>query len=90
MQQAFGPQSGTLLAQDPALAALYCAVLAIGCLYHGEGTFTPGKGKAWNFFKAAVSLIPNFTFQKATLIHTQVWFSNGYDLAVVTNGSRLW
>ena len=90
MQRAFGPQAGPLLDQDPAWAALYYAVLAIGCQYQGEGTFTPGKGKAWSFFKAAVSLIPKFTFQKATLFHTQVWFSHDYDLAAVTNGHRLW
>ncbi|KAF4972584.1 hypothetical protein FSARC_857 [Fusarium sarcochroum] len=47
-----------ILNNDPAFSALYHAVLALGCLHDGGGSFEPGKGRAWELFSVALPLLP--------------------------------
>ncbi|KAH7058614.1 fungal-specific transcription factor domain-containing protein [Macrophomina phaseolina] len=70
-QKAFGPHLGSFLARDPTWAALYYTVLALGCQYHGGGEFVPGRGKAWEFFSVALSLLPQFMLFGRSLANAQ-------------------
>ncbi|KAK4242764.1 hypothetical protein C8A03DRAFT_28993 [Achaetomium macrosporum] len=48
-----------LLRRDKSLSALYHAVLALGCLHEGCGSFEPGKGRAWRLFSTSLALFPD-------------------------------
>ncbi|KAI1075017.1 hypothetical protein F5B20DRAFT_595662 [Whalleya microplaca] len=49
---------GDILAQNKAWSALYYTVLALGCQAGGDGSFEPGKGRAWRFFSRSLAIFP--------------------------------
>lgn len=61
-----------VLLDNPSFSALYHAVLALGCQYHGGGSFEPGVGTAWQLFQVALGLFPDIITPKETLLSVQV------------------
>ncbi|PLB50916.1 hypothetical protein P170DRAFT_406346 [Aspergillus steynii IBT 23096] len=55
----------------PVFSTLYHAVLALGCQYHGGGSFDPGKGTAWKFFQTSLGHIPRLVLARESLIAVQ-------------------
>ncbi|KAF4451297.1 hypothetical protein F53441_5718 [Fusarium austroafricanum] len=62
---------GSIIISDTAFSALYHAVLALGCLHEGGGSFEPGKGKAWELFSVALSEVPNLAKARNSLVALQ-------------------
>ncbi|KAK2751490.1 fungal specific transcription factor, partial [Colletotrichum kahawae] len=53
--KAFSPELDKILEDDLQYSALYHAVLALGCQHFGQGSFDPGKGRAWELFRVCLS-----------------------------------
>ncbi|PVH68346.1 hypothetical protein DL98DRAFT_662226 [Cadophora sp. DSE1049] len=68
---AFDPGLRVTLAAGKAWSALYHAVLGLGCLHCGGGSFLPAKGHAWKFFKISLGLLPDILSGKRTLVTAQ-------------------
>lgn len=47
------------LQHNKAWLALYNAVLALGCQLCGEGSYQPGRGKAWALFSTSMFVFPD-------------------------------
>jgi len=60
------------LASDKAFAALYYAVVAIGCQNNEGGTFEAGTGEAWSYFERSVSYFQELVFLRGSLTAIQV------------------
>ncbi|KAK9770372.1 hypothetical protein AB5N19_13960 [Seiridium cardinale] len=58
-RKAFLPNLVGLLEEEPAFSALYHAVLALGCQHVVEGSFDPGKGRAWQMFQVSLTILPH-------------------------------
>ncbi|OAP56265.1 hypothetical protein AYL99_09444 [Fonsecaea erecta] len=71
LEEVSNPQFGQLQRNHPEWSALYNTVLALGCQYHGRGTFFPGKGLAWHFFMKARECFPKALGPMPTLLHVQ-------------------
>ena len=71
-ERALGPNVQELLNANPAFAALYHTVLALGCQYHDGGTWEPGKGEAWKHFQVALGLIVDILLPREQLTALQV------------------
>lgn len=56
---------------DPAFSALYHAVLALGCLHDGGGSFEAEKGQAWDLFSVSLSLLPGLAKSKNSMVALQ-------------------
>ncbi|KAH6670853.1 hypothetical protein F5X68DRAFT_141707, partial [Plectosphaerella plurivora] len=54
-RKASSPELHSLLQEDPGYAALYYAVLALGCQRTGGDTFNFGQGRAWELFTQVLS-----------------------------------
>ncbi|KAI9042376.1 fungal specific transcription factor domain-containing protein [Aspergillus affinis] len=52
---------------DIAFIVLYQAVLALGCQYHGCGSFDAGTGKAWKFFQTSLGYVPRLLLARESL-----------------------
>lgn len=61
-----------VLEDSPPFSALYHTVLALGCQYHGGGSFEPGVGTSWQLFQVALGLFPDIIIPKETLLSVQV------------------
>ncbi|KAJ5354050.1 hypothetical protein N7541_006614 [Penicillium brevicompactum] len=59
------------LKTDSAFCALFYAVMALGCQYHGRGTFQPGVGEAWKFFQTSFSCVSGIITSHASLPNLQ-------------------
>ncbi|KAJ5301515.1 hypothetical protein N7508_006378 [Penicillium antarcticum] len=70
-ERALGPNVQELLKANPAFAALYHTVLALGCQYHDGGTWEPGKGEAWKHFQVALGLIAEILLPREQLTGLQ-------------------
>ncbi|KAE8379058.1 fungal-specific transcription factor domain-containing protein [Aspergillus bertholletiae] len=57
--------------RNPALSALYHAVLALGCQYVGGGSFHPGTGKAWRLFQVSLGLFSEILYPSEDLVNLQ-------------------
>lgn len=60
-----------MLTENKAFSALYHAVLALGCLYGGGGSFEPGKGRAWQLFSISLALFPELVQTPDSLLSLQ-------------------
>lgn len=60
------------LAGDKAFAALYYAVVAVGCQHSEGGTFEAGTGEAWSYFERSLSYFQNIVFLRGSLTAIQV------------------
>ncbi|RFU24825.1 hypothetical protein B7463_g11512, partial [Scytalidium lignicola] len=56
---------------DKGWSALYFTVLALGCQYHGDGTFDLGKGRPWHYFQIALEDLPDILIPMDHLINAQ-------------------
>ncbi|KAJ5197705.1 hypothetical protein N7449_008184 [Penicillium cf. viridicatum] len=56
-----------ILNTDSAFCALFYAVMALGCQYHGHGSFQPGVGEAWKFFQISFSYVPRVITSQESL-----------------------
>ncbi|KAK1851791.1 fungal specific transcription factor [Colletotrichum chrysophilum] len=54
-EKAFSPELEKVLEDDLQYSSLYHAVLALGCQHFGQGSFDPGKGRAWELFRICLS-----------------------------------
>lgn len=72
--QASGKNLLNLLATDRAWAALYYAVVAIGCQYNEGGSFEAGIGEAWTYFERSLSHFQDILFCRGSLTAVQVCF----------------
>ncbi|PVH71762.1 hypothetical protein DL98DRAFT_434576, partial [Cadophora sp. DSE1049] len=61
------------LSNDKPWAALYYAVLSLGCIHDGGGSFAPASGEAHKYFQTAVSLLPEMLLVRRTLATAQVF-----------------
>ncbi|CAM1504843.1 Fc.00g024340.m01.CDS01 [Cosmosporella sp. VM-42] len=61
----------SLLSENKSFSALYHAVLALGCLYYGGGSFEPGKGQAWQLFSVSLALFPDLVQSHDSLLVLQ-------------------
>lgn len=78
------PNLNEFLEEQPAFSALYHTVLALGCQYVGDGSFDPGKGRAWQLFQVPLAILPHILLPpdtEATLqvCHCASWFALFYD-----------
>lgn len=58
--------------EEPAFSALYHAVLALGCQHVGDGSFDPGKGRAWQIFQVSWAILPHILLPPDTETTLQV------------------
>ncbi|KAI7772379.1 hypothetical protein LZL87_007740 [Fusarium oxysporum] len=65
------PNFRTILTNDIGFSALYHAVIALGSLHDGGGSFEPGKGKAWELLSVALAHVPNLSRAKNSLVALQ-------------------
>lgn len=70
--RSFMPGLAADLATDASWSALYHAVIALGCQYHGGAAFEPRKGESWTFYRIALGLFPDILIGKKTLVTAQV------------------
>ncbi|PIG85557.1 hypothetical protein AARAC_007329 [Aspergillus arachidicola] len=70
--RAFSTKLDSDLANGASWAALYYAVLALGCEADGGGSFAPGKGEAWSLFRVALDLYPRVLLLNTELLEVQV------------------
>ncbi|KAL3450226.1 hypothetical protein BJX65DRAFT_24554 [Aspergillus insuetus] len=69
--KAFDEQCQKFCEEDHPFSALYHTVLALGCQYHGGGSFRSGLGMAWKLFNVAFNLLPEILTRSGTLVHAQ-------------------
>ncbi|KAE8337782.1 hypothetical protein BDV24DRAFT_166916 [Aspergillus arachidicola] len=60
-----------ILNTDSAFCALFHAVMALGCQYHGCGSFQPGFGKAWKLFQTSLTCVARVTTSRDSLSKLQ-------------------
>ncbi|RAK80024.1 fungal specific transcription factor domain-containing protein [Aspergillus fijiensis CBS 313.89] len=60
-----------LLAADRAWAALFYAIVAIGCQNNEGGSFEVGVGEAWQYFERSLSYFPDLVFGRGSLTAVQ-------------------
>ncbi|PYH76912.1 hypothetical protein BO82DRAFT_193819 [Aspergillus uvarum CBS 121591] len=60
-----------LLAADRAWAALFYAIVAIGCQNNEGGSFEVGVGEAWQYFERSLSYFPDLVFGRGSLTGVQ-------------------
>ncbi|RAH43489.1 fungal specific transcription factor domain-containing protein [Aspergillus brunneoviolaceus CBS 621.78] len=65
-----------LLAADRAWAALFYAIVAIGCQNNEGGSFEVGVGEAWQYFERSLSYFPDLVFGRGSLTAVQAIFSS--------------
>jgi hypothetical protein len=70
--KAFSPNLDIELANEASWAALYYSVLALGCEFDGGGSFAPGEGEPWSFFKVALDHYPKVLLLNTDLLEVQV------------------
>ena len=61
-----------VISSDPVFSALYHAVLALGCQYLEEGSFEPGKGKAWDLFQISLGNLADIIAPRGSITNLQV------------------
>ncbi|KZL78303.1 fungal specific transcription, partial [Colletotrichum tofieldiae] len=66
------PNLNSFLAKSPSFSALYHAVLALGCQYHGGSTFDPGNGEAWELFQVSLGLLSDVLAAREPFLSLQV------------------
>lgn len=71
-QQASSQNLLNVLATDRAWAALYYAVVAIGCQYNDGGSFEAGIGEAWTYFDRSLSHFQDILLCRGSLTAVQV------------------
>jgi len=69
---AFDPALELTLAIDKAWSVLYYAILSLGCLHCGGGSFFSAKGHAWKLFNISLGLISVIMAGKRGLVTAQV------------------
>ncbi|KAJ2895706.1 fungal-specific transcription factor domain-containing protein [Zalerion maritima] len=72
-QIAFSP--ALIKSSNPPFAALYYAVLALGCQYCAGGSFDPHRGHSWTIFQKALSLVPAILVPRDSLLTVQSIFN---------------
>ncbi|KAJ5903501.1 hypothetical protein N7504_005884 [Penicillium tannophilum] len=70
-QQASSQNLLNVLATDRAWAALYYAVVAIGCQYNDGGSFEAGIGEAWTYFDRSLSHFQDILLCRGSLTAVQ-------------------
>ncbi|KIW29434.1 hypothetical protein, variant [Cladophialophora immunda] len=65
------PDFSRKLSTNKALSALYHSVLALGCQHCRNGSFEPGKSRAWQLFSVALSLFPDLLTLPDSLLTLQ-------------------
>ncbi|KAI9927059.1 hypothetical protein MW887_003441 [Aspergillus wentii] len=66
-ERALSTNLPSALLADTSWSALYHAVIALGCQYHGGGAFEPGKGESAKFFQVALGSFPEIVVGPKTL-----------------------
>ncbi|KAJ5960261.1 uncharacterized protein N7479_007411 [Penicillium vulpinum] len=69
--QATSPDLLHFLATDKTFAALFYAVLAIGCQYNDGGSYEAGVGEAWSYFERSLSYFQDLIFFRGSLMAVQ-------------------
>jgi hypothetical protein len=62
-----------LIATDKTFAALYYAVVAIGCQHNEGGSFEAGIGDSWSYFERSLSYFQDLIFARGSLMAVQVY-----------------
>ncbi|PYH42889.1 fungal specific transcription factor domain-containing protein [Aspergillus saccharolyticus JOP 1030-1] len=70
-QKAAAEDLSQALATDQAWAALFYAVVAIGCQNNEGGSFDVGVGEAWQYFERSLSYFPDLLFGRGSLTSVQ-------------------
>ncbi|EHK22926.1 uncharacterized protein TRIVIDRAFT_4969, partial [Trichoderma virens Gv29-8] len=60
-----------ILKTDSTFCALFHAVMALGCQYHGCGSFQPGVGKAWRLFQTSLNCVARIIISRDSLSKLQ-------------------
>lgn len=69
---ALGPQLLHTLSSNKSWAALYYAVLGLGCSYSGGSSFAPAEGEAYQYFQIGITLVLGLPLVQSTLLTAQV------------------
>lgn len=72
-RQATSPDLLHFLATDKTFAALFYAVVAIGCQYNDGGSYEAGVGEAWSYFERSLSYFQDLIFFRGSLTAVQVY-----------------
>lgn len=75
-RQITAPELVRILVTDKAFAALYYAILAIGCQHNEGGSFEAGVGEAWSYFERSISYFQDVVFFRGSLTAVQVFIPN--------------
>ncbi|KKK17221.1 hypothetical protein AOCH_004670 [Aspergillus ochraceoroseus] len=70
-RRAFSPDLASDLVNCIPWATLYHTILALGCQFHGGGSFEPGNGEAWKLFRVALDLFPKVLQLNTELLEVQ-------------------
>lgn len=73
-RQANSPDLLHFLETDKTFAALFYAVLAIGCQHNEGGSYDAGVGEAWSYFERSLSYFQDLIFFRGSLTAVQVYF----------------
>ncbi|PWY86649.1 fungal-specific transcription factor [Aspergillus heteromorphus CBS 117.55] len=74
-QRAAVPDLAQSLAADKSWAALFYAVLAIGCQNNEGGSFEAGIGEAWSYFERSLSYFQALLFGRGSLTAVQAFMA---------------
>ncbi|PYI03995.1 fungal-specific transcription factor [Aspergillus sclerotiicarbonarius CBS 121057] len=69
--RALGPNLTQSLIADKSWAALFYAILAIGCQNNDGGSFEAGVGEAWSYFERSLSYFQDLLFGRGSLTAVQ-------------------
>ncbi|KAF3392675.1 hypothetical protein F1880_008625 [Penicillium rolfsii] len=72
-EQINGSHFSQTLETDSVFCALFHAVMALGCQYHGRGSFQPGVGEAWKLFQTSLSCVGRITSGRESLSNLQLY-----------------
>ncbi|KAJ5982946.1 hypothetical protein N7481_005045, partial [Penicillium waksmanii] len=72
-RQASSSDLSNLLATDKAFAALYYAIVAIGCQHNEGGSYEAGIGEAWSYFGRSMSHFQDLILARGSLPAVQVY-----------------
>lgn len=64
------------LGTDKVWAALFYAILAIGCQNNEGGSYDTGVGEAWSYFERSLSCFQDLLFGRGSLTAVQVCFTH--------------
>ncbi|KAL2848369.1 hypothetical protein BJY01DRAFT_211920 [Aspergillus pseudoustus] len=70
-KRALGPNIAQELASDKPWAALYFAVIAVGCQHNGGGTYDTRSGESWIYFEKSLAVVREIGLLRGSLTSLQ-------------------